>query len=272
MAGMKKKDVTDQEIEESMRPVLEELSQYFKPRVRLGYQPPKKKANPRNKKSQPVKEKVNLSSEQLSYLGNIHEKPNLSVTARGKTQFGYSADKNTRLKGSLIEAGLVEAFTVDLGRSFGGRVTLLRLTRQGYRAIGKTPPPEREGLHKRASLEHVFWQEFLVESYRAKGFKAFMEYAQNGKRADVGVIRGNETVAVEVELSPKNLLPNFKKNIDAGFDRTVIACKNSAVRKQAEKQLAVFIDRNPEYAGKAKLVLLNEFPFVKKLHREIRGI
>ena len=175
------------------------------------------------------------------------------------------------MKNDLLKKGLIEEFSVDLGITCGGRVKLLRLTRRGYELIGKKPPLEPSGILKKASCEHIWWQEFIAKDYRARGYKAVIEKELNGKSADIGVMTDHETVAVEVELTPRNALTNFKENIDAGFTRTLIACKNYRVKKEVEKKLFSFFKEHPAYEGKAKVVLLTDFPFVKNVIDEIRG-
>ena len=80
-----------------------------------------------------------------------------------------------------------------------------------------------------------------------------------------------KTVAVEIELSPKNAVTNFRQDIDAGFTRTIIACKNIRVKKEIENKITSFIEKNPVYAEKARIILLSQYPFLKKLSSEIRG-
>lgn len=210
-----------------------------------------------------------LTGEQLSYMRSILEHPNMSVTARGEKLFGYSADKRTKLKNGLLELGLIEEFSVDLGKEFGGRVKMLKLTDAGYRALEEPLPESLSPRH--SSLEHLWWQVHLANDYAQRGYKANIEKILQGKSADVGVSNGKELVAVEVQLTPQTALSNFRQNTDAGFARTILACKNAKVKKQVEAQLATFLRHNPIYEDKAKVVLLSDFPFVKQLYKEIRG-
>lgn len=260
---MYRKDVTNEEIEIAMQPVLDELSRFLVPRVKL-------EEDKKNHSKEKPKEEINISEEEKEYLKSILEHPNLSVTARGEKLFGFSADKRTRIKKNLLDKKLILEFSVDLGSDFGGRVKLLRLTEQGYKLLGEKPPLSTN-FSKRGSLEHIWWQEFIAQDYLARDYKAIIEKELNGKAADIGIIAENETVAVEVELSPKNAITNFKQDIDAGFTRTIIACKNYQVKKQIQNKVNSFIAENPIYKGKEKIILLTDFPFVKKLNNEIRG-
>lgn len=281
----KKKDVTDSEIAISMKPVLADLSKYLVKRVPTKRDEPEQ---PKQKKKKPGRrggkkpgrqqtsasgrqgnsEQTALSENERGYVESIIAEPNLGVTARAK-RFGLSADKSTKLKNGLIAKSLIDDFSVDLGREFGGRVKMLRLTDDGYKALGKKPPEKPSP--QQGSLEHIWWQVHIAHDYAERGYRANIERQLNGKSADIGVSNGAETVAVEVELYPKNVVYNLRADIDAGFSRVIVACKNKRVKDEAKRQINSFIENNPSYEGKYKVVLLKDFPFVKKLFKEIRG-
>jgi len=261
-----RKDVTDSEIERAMNPVLQKLSRFLAPRVKPESQEGQKRNPGENRK-----EKIAISKDEKEYLKSILEYPNLSVTARGEKLFGFSADKRTRIKRNLLDKKLIEEFSVDLGRDFGGRVKFLELADAGYKIIGKAHSPKASRFSKRGSLEHIWWQRHIARDYEKRGYKAIIEKELNGKSSDIGVIKDNEIVAVEIELSPKNAVTNLKQNIDAGFTRTMIACKNNKVKKIVDKKITSFMEDNPDYRDKAKIILLTDFPFIKKLYKEIRG-
>jgi len=294
LSNMKRKDVSDSEIEQAMRPILQELSRTFIKRAPSKTQTPEtgknsKKTSVKQRSSKSGKQAANssqncggsasvrqqenkargISKEELDYLKSILEYPNLGVTARGRKLFGFSADKMTKLKNNLAAKELIKEFSVDLGKAFGGRVKMLKLTEQGYKAIDKEPPapfPKSQG-----SFEHIWWQVHIAHDYAKRGYRANIERPLNGKPADVGVSNGKELVAVEVELTPKNVIYNFKADIDAGFSRVIIACKNQRVRQEANRQIESFVKNNPSYSGKHKIILLHDFPFVMELMKEVRG-
>lgn len=295
-----KKDLTDFEIEQAQQGLMEQLRKGFVKREPLRFEtaqktkPKKRKpknrgqrksasdnqgscvsANQHNGNQTTTTQESNelqaeLTSEEQEYMASILEHPNMGVTARREKIFGWSADKGTRLKNGLIDKGLIDEFSVDLGKAFGGRVKMLRLTERGYKALGITPP---ESLSPRqGSFEHIWWQVQIANDYAQRGYTANIEKVLRSKSADIGVSNGKEWVAVEVELSPRTALSNFRQNIDAGFARTIIACKNAKVKKQVEATLDSFLERNPSYKGKGTVMLLADFPFVKQLHKEIRGL
>jgi hypothetical protein len=213
---------------------------------------------------------VSITDEERDYLNSIIEHSNCSVSNRGKSLFGFSSNKSNAIKKDLIQNRLIQEFSVSLGRAFGGTVKMLRLTLKGYLALGIKPPKQYSKLQ--GSLEHIWWQENIAMDYRGKGYKAIIEQELNEKAVDVGVEKNNELVAVEIELTPNNAVYNFRADIDVGFSRVFIACKNNNVKRIIEKQLQIFLANNIAYMSKSKVVLLSEFPFVKKLHNEIKGI
>ncbi len=205
----------------------------------------------------------------IDYLENVYAEPNLSLQARG-IRLGLSADKRTMIKKYLVTNGFLYEFSVDLGKEFSGRVKMLKLTDKGCQALGKTLPKQSQA--RQGSLEHQWWQINIARNYISKGYKAIIEYDLNGKAADIGVEKDGDLVAIEIELTPKNAIYNFRADIQAGFKRVVIGCKNVRVKNQIEAQMQSFITDNPSFVGKANIVKLSEFPFVKQLYKEIKGI
>lgn len=101
---------------------------------------------------------------------------------------GLSAYKMNALKKSLIKKGHVVQFSINIGKSFGGKITLLALTGKGYKAIGKRPVLKPDNI----SWEHWWWQRAICDYFNRWGAKAEIEKAKNGTRADVGLaINGN---------------------------------------------------------------------------------
>ena len=299
------KDLTDFEIEQSQRSLMEELRKGFVKHEPMQFEheyaaKPKPKAKKRKKakqgnqvhqgqdgyqgtqaNTQSSEQVSNASSDQggqdnaahmieggIDYLSNVYTEPNLSLQARG-IKLGLSADKRTAIKNDLVGNGFVIEFSVDLGKEFGGRVKMLKLTEKGYQVLGKTAPKQNKS--RQGSLEHQWWQLNIAKNYLSKGYKAIIEYELNGKSADIGVLKNGELVAVEIELSPNTAMHNFRADMEAGFSRVVMGCKNARVKKQVETQLLSFISDNPSYVGKARIVKLNDFPFVKQLYKEIKG-
>lgn len=255
-----KKDVTDSEIKARMKPHLDALMGKVTSPSKMS----KQEDNPHisnkdeNIKKQELKN-IQLAAEEKEYLENIFEKPNLTITQRAR-EMGLSPYMNDKIKKDLLKKGWIKEFTLNLGFSTRGIVKLVELTNDGFRAIGKENPE----LNKRnCSSEHWFWQRNIKDYYLSLGHKAIIEFLLNGKHADVGIFIDNKKVAVEVGLTPKNEIVNAKQDIRAGFDEVILALKNSQVKKAVEAHIQKHISE--EELRKVKVMLLNEFPFVKDI-------
>ena len=64
-------------------------------------------------------------------------------------------------------------------------------------------------------------------------------------------------------LSPKNEVVNVKKNLAAGFDRVLVATKNSRVKNAVEEQLGTFL--TAEERQRVTVILLSNFSFVREI-------
>ena len=88
----------------------------------------------------------------------------------------------------------------------------------------------------------------------------------SGTRADVGLVKGKVKMAIEVQLSAMHSVINVKKDLEAGFDKVLVACKNFKVKKSIEERLLSFLSE--EDWSKVKIILLSEFPFIKEIVRK----
>jgi hypothetical protein len=248
-----RKDVTDEEIKQHMRPHLTALMRGCVRRTEWSEQ---KEAQPGHEAAQPHRsstaasaEPPALSEDEQELLRSIHSDPNLTITQR-RDALGHSTHKANELKKALLRSGLIEEFTLNLGARFGGTVKLLALTKEGCKAIGKRPDREPT---ENVSRQHWWWQQQIARFYRAQGYEAEIERQLNGKRADCGFMKDGKTIAVEVGLSVKNEVVNAKRDLEAGFDRVLLACGNARIKKSIEQRKNV------------KLILLPEFSFVHEI-------
>jgi hypothetical protein len=200
-----------------------------------------------------------LSFEEKELLKDILEEPDLSVTAR-TSRLGLSAYKMNALKKSLIKKGHVVQFKINIGKLFGGIVTLLGLTEEGFKELGKRPINKPEEM----SWEHWWWQRAICDYFNKRGAKAEIEKSKNGKRADVGLVMNGIETAVEVELSPKNAISNITADLEAGFDKVVCCCKNTMVAKEVRRQLKAY-SRYEAIKDKVEVKILTELQLVKEL-------
>jgi hypothetical protein len=174
---------------------------------------------------------------------------------------GHSTYKNDKIKKALAGKGLIEEFTVNLGHATKGIIKLLEIKMKGYEVLRMKAPPSRE---HRCSAEHWFWQRNIADYYKSKGFHTEIEMSIRGKRADVGFLMDGMTVAVEVGLSPKNEVVNVQKDLEAGFDKILVACKTTKIKRAVQERLEGLISEDDW--KKVKLILLSNFSFLKELY------
>ena len=201
----------------------------------------------------------NLTSETVECLESILEKPNLTSTQR-RDELGCSTYKFDQLKKRLLAMGLAEELAINFGTAAGGICKFLELTERGCAALEQKPGWKRPA---GMSGEHWWWQRNLADWYRAQGLKAEIETCLNGKRADVGFIKDGLKVAIEVGLTAKNEVVNVQKDLEAGFDRVLVACRDAKVRKAVEESLQRTV--SPDKLERVKLIMLSDFSFVKEI-------
>jgi hypothetical protein len=256
--------VSDAEIDALMAPVISWLEQFVKPRVRIDEEQkekPHEKQKTRPQERQINKEKYPRLNEK-EYMESVHANPHYSVTRHGQT-LGLSSYMMDKLKKSLIEKGLIEEFSINLGKEFGGTVKFLELTNAGHKILGKKP---KDKPARQCSQEHWWWQRQIHTYYANKGYRSESEMLRGSKRADVGVIHNCKTLAIEVELSAKNVVANVKEDLANGFDSVRVACRDAAVKQEAEKALHSW----QGYAAleeKIEVCLLSDFGFIKGLKK-----
>ncbi len=242
-----RKNVSDQEVQSMMAPHLAELMRHVVPRMRPE---PKPEAEPNE-----------LPEEERDLLEDILEKPNLSVTARAD-RLGLSAYKMNSIKTSIKKKALAEQFYVNLGKKFGGAITLLALTKEGYGVLGREPATRPENV----SLEHWWWQVAICDYFKRNNIKVEIEKSRNGTRVDVGLTKDGREIAVEVELSTKNAIANIANDLKAGFDKVECCCKDNTMAEEVRRRLQAYED----YANikdRVEVRVLTELQLVKEMQK-----
>ena len=249
-----RKNVSDEEVQSIMAPHLAELMRHVVPRAK-----PEPEADP--KQSPNEKAKVELTPEERDLLEDILEKPNLSVTTRA-ARLGLSAYKMNTIKASAIKRGFAEQFSINLGKKFGGTISLLALTTEGYKVLGKKPimRPENVG------LDHWWWQVAICDYFTKKNVNAEIEKSKNGIRVDICLTTGGREIAIEVELSPKNAVPNIVHDLEAGFDKVECCCKDGTVAEEVKRRLQVY-EGYGNIKDRVEVRILTELQLVKQMQK-----
>lgn len=261
-----KKDVSDAEIDALMAPVISRLEQFVKPRMRIEEEQKEKtheKLKTRPQEPQINKEKYpKLNEKEKEYLESVHANPHYSVTRHGQA-LGLSSYMMDKLKKSLIEKGMIEEFSINLGKEFGGTVKFLELTDAGHKMLGKR---QKDKPARQCSQEHWWWQRQIHTYYAKKNYKSEIEMLRGSKRADVGVVHNGRALAIEVELSAKNAVANVKEDLENGFDSVRVACRDTAIKHDAEKALQSW-QGYTAVKEKIEVCLLTDFSFIKELKK-----
>jgi hypothetical protein len=265
------KDVSDAEISSMMVPHLERLMRAVVPRFRSEKRAEQgsalltvRMANGARSSSGERSQDAILSAPEREYLESIPEAPNLTITGR-RDYLGLSTYQSNHLKRLLLEKGLIEQFSLNLGRQTGGIIKLLELTAAGYRILGQKQENRRP---QNCSAEHWFWQRAIATSFQSLGYPVEVEMALDGIRADVGFLKDGKRIAIEVGITTKNEVANVQRDLAAGFDEVVVACRNLMVRRAIEDRLKDLL--SAEQWKQVSLLELCDFWFVKDLFRPLR--
>ncbi len=249
-----RKNVSDEEVQSIMAPHLAELMRHVVPRAK-----PAPEADP--KQSTNKEAKVELTPEERDLLEDILEKPNLSVTTRA-ARLGLSAYKMNNIKASTKKKGFAEQFSVNLGKKFGGTISLLALTTEGYRMLGKEPimRPENVG------LDHWWWQNAIADYFNKRNIKAEIEKSRNGIRVDVCLTRDDHEKAVEIEIGTKDAVATIVNDLEAGFERVECCCKDAAVAEEVRRRLQAYKDYE-NIKDRVEVHILTELQLVREMQK-----
>ena len=151
-----------------------------------------------------------------------------------------SADKGTRLKAQLIEAGLMIEVEVPL-HAKGRNSKLLVLTAKGLDAVNL---PMRAG---KGGALHQHLQRVIATHSEQYGFAATIEaIGTNDKAVDIGLEKAGRRIAVELCITTRapHELQNILEDLQGGYERVITLCVAPAVvdaiqRLVAEQDAAV---------------------------------
>lgn len=257
-----RKDVTDAEVDAAYRHIFKtEIEGFLAPRVIVGTNNAEKASKG---KAGPEVSKRNLqpSDEEKQLLESIFERPNLPITKRASV-LGLSPYMMNKMKKSIQQKGLAEQFSINLGKDFGGNISLLALTDNGYRAINRRQMTKRL---QNESLEHYWWKQNIHQAYKKRGIPSEIEKSIGGKRADVGIEWEGKNIAIEVELTPKNALQNIIQDLECGFDKVLSCSKNKAIEQAIIRQFSSLNDYG-RMKDSVSFRQLSDFEFVKEILR-----
>jgi hypothetical protein len=190
------KNVSDEELEERMKPVIRKLSA-------------EKREEPKDK------EAVNLplSEDAWKLLVHVNDHPFQGMVARAKG-LQFSGRRIELAKQELIEKKLVSEVGIVLTAK---RPTLFLIPTNGALML-----LESKGLNTdlwkhigNVGFEHILYQVLIRYEYQKLGYQARIESEiQSGRRVDVLAVKENEKIGIEIELNPYNEQRNKLIGID----------------------------------------------------------
>lgn len=144
-------------------------------------------------------------------------------------RLGFSASRGSRLRDQLILKGLVEKQVVKVG---GTRRVALRLTKEGYDALGSEPA------NMQPSLAHEFFKALWAHRLSLEGWEVEKEGSRkSGGRVDVIAKRGKERIAIEVETGLSDIAGNVLNDLEEGFTRILIVPTDKTAEAKVTKAL-----------------------------------
>jgi len=192
--------------------------------------------------------KEEISENALKLLIDIASKP-LSATTERYQRLGMNRYQGNKARRELEEFRLIKP--VNLPGRKGGYIRGYELTGNGeafLKNLGINARSMRKG-----GLLHQYIIKMLSEEFEAKGLNVEIEKPIGGGRATDIVVNGR--IAVEVEVTKRDLISDLNKNLDAGFETVVFICNNSIKFEDLADREKVRIFRINEIDRAVKFIL-----------------
>lgn len=201
-----------------------------------------------------------LSKDYEDILAVVSNHPYFSMEEHADAMDMPFATFSTRVKELEEDMKLLRKVEIHLGKQ-GRPIKLLVPTDAGYDHLDARKIKYTR-LRGDGSIRHKFWQEKILQHERREGDIARVEFDEAGKRADVGIIRGNERTAYEVviEGTLEKEISNLKKDLPH-WDRIVFGVENEEVRDRLSRRIGHFLVENlfGEASERVEIRLLRDF-------------
>ena len=185
------KSVTDEELEEMMRPVLLRLRAIH-----------------------PVKEtEKTLSEDAWNLLIHVNEHPFSGIASRARA-LRISGRRVESAKNELIEKGLVDEVSIQLTAK--KPIKFLVPTQRALNMLDQSGMDI--SLWKRVGnvgFEHMLYQVLIRWGYQKLGYEARIEARVGKRRVDVLALKGKDVIGVEIELNPYNEIESKLDVVDS---------------------------------------------------------
>lgn len=255
-----KKDVTNEDVKEFMTPILTKMNEEVIPRTEYRAildvkqrEEERREAEARQKRREEAGQREAVERATLNeILLNIRKYPFKEQKERiTMLDLGSSSSTTDKLFKELEATGLVNRHEISFGRGRGHKV-FYEITEEGMEHAGM----DDAEVPGSGSFLHRFWQHTIKNYFESKGFKAEIEKRYGIKNVDVGVDMNGKKVAVEVELSPKNLKKNIERDFQEGCELIIVAVKSKRALKEFKEKISYY---NEERLRKIQFRVVTDF-------------
>lgn len=227
------KNISNEEVQEHMNPLLEKLN------AEHGFAEEQEIVEEKQEEPTP---------DERIILAGIYSEPFLNINERCKKhKISSSYGRYDLIKRLTKELKLCEIIEVNLGRR-GRNPQFFVLTDAGFKVLEK-----RDVKINESNFEHSFWQNRIAEHF--KEFNPRIEKKINGKKIDVVIEYDGRLIAIEIAMTDAYEKQNIIKDLEAGCEKVIIACKNKTVLKKVN---IIIESLDPGKKDKAKACLLSE--------------
>ena len=236
------KDVTDDEVQTHMKPVLESLS--FAPRTDILKRLMEQKREEREKKA----------SRHIQFLKNVYLHPWLTVTEH-YASLGLGSKTGTKVKADLLRWKWVEEIPIATGRR-GKQPIILSLTDIGLEKLRESGIQARR--RGKGGAKSLWWAHKLAEIYEEKGYQTKIEgFAEGKATVDLELIDPEgRRIAIEIQMSTDHAMENIIKCLKAGYDEVIIASEEDTILRGIEEKAESCL--GSEARARVKYKLLKE--------------
>ena len=217
------KNITDTELATYMKPKLDALTPASPPQTNT-------QSDPEPEKKTPAQETATeISNNGLSLLWDIKNHPYTPSTERQKSM-DISTHMGQKLYSELIDKDFVKVHNIKVN-SRGCPQKFYELTSKAIDLAGKQNLGPGKG-----GFVHRLHQHFLKKVFENQGYKVKIEEYKNGKNVDLGLTKGNKSIAVEIAMSPTGEISNIEKDLAAGWTEVWTLCNSESIHKAIEKE------------------------------------
>ena len=160
---------------------------------------------------------------------------------------GFSAGTGSRLAERCEKKGLIKLIYTNLK---AGRPRYPVLLPEAYNSMNL---PEVNFYGKGAGLEHTLYQHLIAE--HLGNYRPQIELDKKGKFIDIAIQTNGSLLAIEVAVTSVHEKENIEKDLAAGAEFVVVACKSEKIKNEVHNIIGGMPD---EVKSKTQALLVSE--------------